>query len=339
MDIIRRFRIFSSISGGTLAIVVIVMMVLSILGLSLLNVGSAETNFTMRQANRLQSQYSARSGVEEGLLRIKTYVATNNYQDIPSLFADAGTPIDDGAITPGEDSYDVIFSQDPALDQMKILSTAQYRGQQSTMALTIQFQSPFSIPSDWLNPGGIIKVGYREQTTTPVVINTVKLLGHAPKKSSNSEVAEWKAPSLHFIDSPDSLQITAKKLVLNANLVSFRYRVVVDKNLEDCLVLQTFDTDGFTNIDPKLSLDGMNDIPSERGVLVLAQGLYEKNNGSPLHTGYYVFESGADMSKASDWGTKILQITNSDTISFIDERIRLETTLNFEPTQLRWSKD
>ncbi len=346
------YRKFKNQKGGALVLVVMVMAVLMILGVSLITVSLAETNFSTRQLNRSQAYFSARSGAEIGLETIKTALATGNYQDVVTLYNDINTPIS-GAVNSGEDTFNVSFVDGGlvAQDRIKIYSQGTAYNVPNTTALTIHFTTPSQIPLDWLNPGQIIRSGFWERTTDPVIVNTAKLLGHSPKKSSTS-LTTWRAPSIHFIDDDGgfSLEVTHKSLVLETNLVSFK-RKILTKDDNDCLRLETFDTDGFLHDDGtrlkynnNLGTDPNDLIPEGWGVVVVKDGLVRGNKNSYTivwAAGYYAFAPGTEISSEAHRidTNKIKHIINPTTIAFIDEVIRRETMLGFNPNHMTWSQD
>lgn len=343
------FRFLKNRKGGTLALVLMVMSVLMILGLSLINLSLAEANQSTRQLNRSQAYFSARSGVEVGIERIKTEIASGNYQDVATLYDAVKTPIS-GSVNPGKDTFNVSFIDGGAVlqDKIKIYAVGMAHDVPNTTAITIHFTTPNHIPLDWLNPGQIIRSGFWEKTTDPLIVNTAKLLGHSPKKSSTS-LTTWRAPSIHFIDDDGgfSLEVTHKQLVLQTNIVTFKKKILTKEN-NDCLKLETFNLLGFVD-DSKNKLAYNNDvtnnlIPDGWGVVVVKEGLVigsKNSNTLKWSAGYYAFAPGTEISNDSHINdpTKVLKIINQSTIDFIDEVISRETRLNFNPTHIKWSKD
>ncbi len=345
-------RSLKSHKGGSLVLVVMIMAVLMILGISLITISLAETNISVHQLNRSQAYFSARSGAEIALERIKTALASGNYQDVNTLFNDVKTPIN-GSVDSGEDTFIVNFIDGGlvAQDRIKIFSEGMSHNVPNTTALTIHFTTPSQIPLEWLNPGQIIRSGFWERTTDPVIVNTAKLLGHSPKKSSNS-LTTWKAPSIHFIDDDEgfSLEVSHKQLVLQTNLLSFKKKILT-KDDNECLKIETFNTQGFLHdngtrlkYNNNIGTDPNDLIPEGWGVVVVKEGLVRgnKNSYSTIWAaGYYAFAPGTEISKEAHRidSNKVKLIINPSTIAFIEEVIIRETMLGFNPKHMSWSKD
>jgi type II secretory pathway pseudopilin PulG len=93
-------RCISNKKGMALPLVLMVMVVLSILGVTLLSVANAETNNSMRQQKKLQAHYIAKSGLE---------AVTKNFLKNPKQLKtalEAGNPIT-GEIKSGVPGYQV----------------------------------------------------------------------------------------------------------------------------------------------------------------------------------------------------------------------------------------
>lgn len=334
--------------GGTLALTLIVMLVLSILGFSLLSISVAEAKFAANQLNNTQAYFVARSGAEVGLKTIMNTLTSGNHQTLTSLYAALTSPVT-GSVNAGEDSFSVTFIDGGlvAQDQIKILSTGTANSGTVTTALTVRFSVPFPVPLDWLNPGGVIKAGTYERTTSPVIVNTVKQLGHGTKKSTALDTI-WKAPSIHFVDDDNdiSLEISGKTFEIQSNLVSFFNRIYMKKNEVDSLVYQTFNAAGFKDANgnslPYNSSGTL--IPNGWGVVKLNKMMFEGNPNSPTQVwapGYYAVSPGTDLSNPADRTNiaKVIQITNTTTQNYIDSVINDETGLSFDPQSKKWSKN
>ena len=334
--------------GGTLALTLIVMLVLSILGFSLLSISVAEAKFAANQLNNTQAYFVARSGAEVGLKTIMNTLTSGNHQTLTSLYAALTSPVT-GSVNAGEDSFSVTFIDGGlvAQDQIKILSTGTANSGTVTTALTVRFSVPFPVPLDWLNPGGIIKAGTYERTTSPVIVNTVKQTGHGTKKSTELDTV-WKAPSIHFVDDDNniSLEISGKTFEVQANLVSFFNRIYMKKNEVNSLVFNTFNAAGFKGVGGvSLPYDNLGTlIPNGWGVVKLNEMMFDGNLNSPNEvwtTGYYAVAPGTDLSSSSDRTNvaKVIQITNTTTQSYIDSVINTETGLSFDPQSKKWTKN
>lgn len=340
--------------GASLVIVLMIASVLFILGMVILDIGIAEARFSTRQLNKTQAYLSAKSGVEIALDKIKDELAAGNYDNVKTLYDKINVPFS-GSVNTGEDMFNVVFLDDDddvddddlvSQNRIKILGEATVNNVKGTTALTIQFTSPNRISLDWLNNGNIIEKGYHERTTGPVIVDLVKIVGHSPKKSSQMTTT-WHAPSIHFVDDEGgfALEITAKELILESNLVSFRNKVYT-KDDNDCLVLKTFNSEGFKDsTGNRLLLDDINYIPDGWGVVVLYKEMVRGNNKNSCYSvfssGYYAFAPGTALSSSTDRSnsSKIKAITNDSTIEYIETVIKNETSLGFEPTQVRWSSN
>lgn len=341
------FGNFNNRKGSTLPMVLMVMLVLIILGITILSLGLSEATFASRQLNRTQAYFSARSGAEVGIEQIETALTSGTYQDTASLFAAVNYPFN-GSVNAGEDSHNVSFIGDSIdEDRIKIYSEGTYKNTSDSTAVTIYFTSPNYIDDGWLNPGQIIKAGFWEKTTGPVVVSPTKLLGHAPKKSSNSNTT-WRAPSIHFIKDEDnfSLEVTAKKLIIQTNLLSFQGDIYTDSS-SDSLKLETFNEQGFLKDDGTvLAYNTSGDlIPEGWGVVAVKSGIVRGNNKNNttlvFDPGYYAYKPGAEISNDDHTvdPNQIIKITNTATINYIDSVINKETSLGFDPTLMRWSKN
>jgi hypothetical protein len=333
--------------GASLVLILMVASIIFILGVTILGIGVAEARFSTRQVDKTQAYLSAKSGVEIGLDKIKNALASGNYEDVNTLYDDINVPFS-GSVNTGEDTYSVTFVDDGLVTQnrIKILGESIVNNVKGTTALTIQFTSPGRIPLDWLNNGNIINKGYHERTTGPVVVDLVKLLGHSPKKSSVA-VTTWFAPSIHFVDDEEgfALEVTAKQLILKSNLISFRNKIYTKED-NDCLVLSTFNAQGFRDAaGNRLLYDNSHYIPEGWGVVVLYKDMVRGMNKNSSYTvfspGYYAFAPGMALSSSADRNnaSKMIEITNQSTKDYIDAVIKSETTLGFEPTQIRWSNN
>lgn len=319
--------------GSSLAIVLMVLAIMMILVVSLGTLSISEVNFSSHQLNRTQAYYAARSGVQTGLKRLEKATTDTDYIDITTLYNDIKTNIDKTVGTGSSDTYNVQFLLNAANTQIKILGTGTSKGINDTTALTVEFTEPYGYPNNWVNPGGIISRGEKEQTSSPVVINTAKLLGHAPKKETNNDTT-WKTPALHFIDGPYSLEITAKTLTIISNLVSFRNPVYIKGNsggsLDDSLIFKTFDAAGF--VDPAV-------IPGN-GVIALQGGIYSDDTHALIFpVGYYQFVTDMSLMDSGDRTLMLTEITDTDAIERIKAIIRANTALTFTPTSMRWSEN
>lgn len=333
--------------GMTLPTTLIVMLILFILGIAILSVSLAETVLTTRQFDRTQAYFSAKSGIEIAIKNISTLVSTGNYDEVSDLYAAANTPFT-GSINASEDQFSVSFVDGGLVqqDRIKILSQGSKANSSESVALTIHFSTPNNLPLDWLNPGQIMRKGFFERTTDPVVVKTAKLLGHAPKKSATA-LTTWRAPSIHFVDDDGgfSFEVSAKSIEFQTNLLSFKKKIFTTDN-DDSFILKTFNPNGFLDDDGNvLSLDDVDDIPSGWGVVVLREDLVIGNNKNHYSTafasGYYAYAPGVEFSNSVQREdlNLVKPITSSTTIAYINEVIRRETSLGFNLLDAIWSKN
>ena len=272
--------------GYALAVTLVIMVALFILGIAVMAMSSTEAVHTALQYNNTQAYYSARSGIEVGLVKLQDSLEAGMFDTVDALYASvsAGGALT-GALTAGRDTYTVQFLDGGLVnqDQMKIYSVGTQADMQATTALTLFFNSPNYMPLNWLNPGNIIKKGYWEMTTDALVVRTVKTTGHSVKKSTNVDTT-WNARAIHFVDNDTAtgfcLQVTAKAIEFQTNLLSFKYPVFYNKNLPiDTITFnprKDKDTgiyEGFKNPDgTQPLLDATTPIPVGWSVLVTQAG-------------------------------------------------------------------
>ena len=344
------FKPLNNNSGMTLPTTLIVMLILFILGVAILSVSVAESLLTTKQHDRTQAYFSAKSGIEIAIKNISTLVATGNYDEVSSLYTAVNVPFT-GSINASEDQFSVSFVDGGLVqqDKIKILSQGTKANSSDSVALTLHFSTPSNLPLDWLNPGQIMRKGFFERTTNPVVVKTAKLLGHAPKKSTTAPTT-WRAPSIHFIDNDGgfSFEVTAKSVEFQTNLLSFKKKIFT-KNNDDSFVIKAFNPNGFRHDNGsrmKLNDNAPEElIPDGWGVVVLKEDLVIGNNKNNYSTafasGYYAFAPGVQFSNSvqRDDLNYVKPITSSTTIAFIDEVIRRETSLGFNILDAIWSKN
>lgn len=335
-------------NGSILIITIMIMMVLIILGISILTISLAEAKQSIHQQDRVKAYFIARSGIEVALDKVQSIVG--DYENVNTLFKALSVytvynPIK-GSVDAGVDTYNVLFKDEGIVQNnyIKISAEGTVNGVQNTTALSLYFSSPYYMPSDWLNPGQIIRKGNFEMTTQAVVIKNVKNLGHAPKKESTAQTT-WTAPSLHFIDEGDgfSLEITANQLNLNSKIISFK-KSIYSKNDNNALKLLVYPNGFLNESGEKLpyNIDGNLFMDVDSGILVLKDGMYNSKDKSSVtkvfDSGYYFYKSGTELSSTAGRNT-LQKIENQDTINYIDEIIKAETALSFSSNNAIWSKN
>lgn len=349
--------------GFAFATTLVIMVAVFILGIAILAMTNTEAVHTAVQYNRTQAYYAARSGVEVAIRKLQATIAAGEYDTVESLYNVMSTAgVVSGSVVPGRDTYSAQFMDDGLLaeDRMKIYSVGTQEDMSATTALTLYFDTPNYMPLDWLNPGQIIKAGFWERSTGAVVVRTAKILGHSPKKSTVADTT-WRAPAIHFVDDDNGfcLEVTAKALKLQTNLLSFKHMVFFDKNnTNDTLTVETRDPTGFTRADGQpmyLDVGGTVPLPAGWGVLVLKKDIVSGNNKNSYITIHgnanptldptlftlYAFKSGTQLTNPAHWTdtTQMQLIKHPGTITYILDTINKDTTLQFDADSAIWSEN
>lgn len=162
--------------GSTLALVLIVMAVLSVLGAAVLNVAVAETRFAVRAEDRLQAYYIARSGAQA----VAEYMMSVPPADANKLLDRTSDP----NYQIGGGSFVVTVSQSTELDSVSIVtitSVGEYRGATQTVKIRVS-----------TSPGGDI---FQHAIAARSTVTTANTAGSGIK-ISGSVVSKTVMPSL-----------------------------------------------------------------------------------------------------------------------------------------------
>ena len=120
---------FFNESGSVLALTLVIMLVLMILGTALLNMSLAENKFAIKQEDKMQAYYIARSGAQA----VAEYMVLDNHGDAKNM---VGTSATNNSV--GGGSFTVSVTQDPVnASIINVVSTGNFKNTTQSAKLNV----------------------------------------------------------------------------------------------------------------------------------------------------------------------------------------------------------
>lgn len=366
-------------NGAALSIVILVLLVLSVIGIAILNVSLSDTKQGIYQEEHTKAYHVAKSGIDVAVQRIENEITAHPAQyviidDIAFMFQSFSGTLN----STYSGTYDISFIDNGLMleEKIKILANSNVNNADETVALTVPVASPYLNPKGWINNGWIVNDG-SFSSNTPVIFRTLKNIQHVVMKTSNAAPTTFKAPSIYFLDTAkgSSLEVTknSETFTLESNFVYLKNKMITENDDTAELYLKVLDngqglleatlnTPLIATHEPTFKDNDGADILTGYGVIYLpglATGSAQNPNmvdvittedgdgSDPLAldspSGYYFFKGiGVDLNLDNPdhrIAYGLLPITDPDVVDYLDDLVKKETSLQILINEGVWSRN
>jgi len=297
--------------GIVLPIVLIIMLILSILGMAILNRSSFDNKAEKVSEDKMQAHYLARSGLEVGkkIINNSTLSYSNQnfyfYGDLNNDASVANWTLKMGALTTADENHPIVVKSVLVSDNdYKMTAKGTYRGQVDTIVYNFTVGASSSatltnVPGNALDASST-EVGWVQSANGKIIHDgtetvPVSFYGNNKVITLESRSATLEAPALYFTDTDTSLEVTNNSdLTLKTNFVSFAGDVLLSGNKLGQLILNINSTTPSTLNGS--AIGGNNG--KIYGLIYFHKKVLYKTTDSGLAAGYYYFQNDIDLQTA-----------------------------------------